>query len=353
MEISSRKIGSFNGEDVCEYTITNAEGMSISAMSYGASITALNVPDYNGKIKNVALSLDSVDDYITHRPFYGATVGRVAGRIANGEFELNGDTVQVETNEKGNQLHGGPKGLDTVNWDTHLETETDEAAIVFTTVDQENNNGYPGNLKVKVKYILTQANEWKVEYEAETDKATLFNPTNHTYFNLTGDFTQTILNHQLKLRADKFAPIQEAALPTGEFEEVNGTPFDFRSGAEIKQGVQLSHPQTELVGGFDHPFVLNHESSDPEAVLTDPISGRRIKMFTDQDSVVIFTHNGTVDKYTVQGHPAYAYCGITLETQALPDAINQENFGSIILNPGEIYRAQTIYQFDAIDPLSI
>lgn len=346
MQVSHQSVGKADGKEVYEYTLTNSQGMSLSAITYGATVTGIFVPDKEGTVKNVTLSLESLEDYVTHRPFYGATIGRIAGRIADGAFELDGETFELDTNEGPNQLHGGPKGFDMKIFDAKVETEEDEASIVFTLTDPDGENGFPGALDVEVRYTLTEANEWKIDYTAKTDKATLFNPTNHTYFNLTGDPTKQVLEHELTVNSSKVGELGEGTLPTGEFIEVEGTSFDFRNGGKVAAAAKLDHPQTKKVEGFDHPFVLDLQSNEAAVQLSDPESGRRLKMYTDRESVVIFTHNGSVDDYTIEGEPVKQYAGITLETQTLPDAIHHDHFGKSTLYPEETYHSQTIYQFD-------
>ncbi|HRM37397.1 MAG TPA: aldose epimerase family protein [Trichococcus flocculiformis] len=346
MKVSETILGQAHGKDVVAYTLTNPNGISLTAMTYGATITELMMPDKNGKSENVILAMDSLDDYVKHRPYYGATIGRIAGRIAKGSFDLDGTRHQLIVNEEENQLHGGPAGLDTHVWDAEIEASADEASIHFTTTDADGANGYPGNLSVTVSYTLTAENEWKINYRATTDQPTLFNPTNHVYFNLSGDINKPILQHALQLNSAVFAELGDGNLPTGALLPAEGTPFDFRDGGKLAIAAEQSHPQTQKVAGFDHPFLLQHDTGKPDAVLSDAESGRSVKMYTDQDCVVIFMHNGAIDKYTIAGSPVIQYAGITLETQALPDAINQEGFGDIVLRPGEVYSAETIYKFE-------
>ncbi len=349
MKVTETVIGQVNGTDVTAYTLTNPDGISLTAMTYGATITELLMPDKNGKTENVILAMDSLGDYVTHRPFYGATIGRVAGRISKGAFDLDGTSYQLVVNEGVNHHHGGPTGLDTQVWDAEVQTSADEASIHFTTVDEDGANGYPGTLSVTVSYTLTADNEWKVAYRATTDQATLFNPTNHVYFNLSGDNNKPILQHNLQLNSAVFAELGDGNLPTGALLPAEGTPFDFRNGGKLTVAADGSHPQTRKVAGFDHPFLLQHDEGQPDAILSDTESGRCVKMYTDQDCVVIYMHNAATDKYTIGGNPVIQYAGITLETQALPDAINQEGFGDIVLRPEEVYAAETIYKLEVQD----
>mgnify|MGYP003303825311 CR=1 FL=1 len=348
LEISIKDFGELSGQIIQEYTLTNRHGVSLSAMTYGAAVTAIRVPDKNGLLQNIVLGYDNVDEYVSHRPFYGATVGRVAGRIDKGKFTLEGKNYQLETNEKGNHLHGGKNSLDTKIWSVKTNSSENEAQLIFSYKSLNNENGYPGNLAIQVTYTLTESNDWKVNYHATTDETTLFNPTNHVYFNLTGDPTHSIKQHQLILTSNLFAELREDSIPTGNLLPVNETPFDFTTADTINKGFESSHPQNKLVSGYDHPFVLEHLSQRPEAVLYDPISGRRVQMFTDQDAVVIYATDSLDGKHTKEGTLLEHYAGITLETQQLPDAINQEKFGNITLKPTDIFQAETTYRFDTM-----
>lgn len=345
MFITSKQYGKIDGTDIQEYTITNSSGLSISAIPVGATITKIVMPDKYGNLENITLNVENLDDFITHRPFYGATIGRVAGRITKGHFFLDGQSHQLSVNEGDNLLHGGPEGFDTKIW--HLETEVTEreGRLIFTYTSPEGENNFPGNLWVKVMYTLTEENEWVVDYEAETDASTLFNPTNHVYFNLTGNMKESILDHELYLKSEFYASLGEENLPSGKLEGVEGTPFDFTIPKVVKEAVLSDHPHIKATNGLDHPFLLNQKSGEVQGVLFDPKTGREVTLYTDCNSVVVFTHNGEVNDYTIDGEPAKQYAGITLETQTLPDAVNQTGFGNIILRPGETFASQTTYKF--------
>lgn len=346
MKISEKIIGHFDGAAVTAYTLTNQQGLSLTAMTYGAAITALNVPDKNGSFENIVLAMDSLEDYITYRPYYGATIGRVAGRISNGRFVIDHKEYHVDKNTGSKQLHGGSKGFDTQNWNAVVKQKADEASIIFSYQDKEGTNGYPGTVDATVTYTLTDKNEWKITYGAATDKPTLFNPTNHVYFNLTGDLSKNVLDHTLKINSSKIVELNAETLPTGRLLPVEGTPFDLRDGKKLSIAAENRHPQTIQASGFDHAFVLDHTAGEADAILTDDTSGRVVKMYTDQDSAVVFIHNGAIDSYTLQGKKAGPYIGVTMETQAFPDAINQKDFGDIILRPEKPYHAETVFSFE-------
>lgn len=345
MEITTKQFGIFEGEEVIEYTLSNDHGVSLSAIPYGAIVTKIKTPDKNGESKNITLNVESLEDMVEHRPFYGATIGRVAGRITKGQFSLDGKEYQIDVNEGENMLHGGPKGLDTKMWDIEVFTGTEEASLTFSYESPEGENGFPGTLSLKVVYILTNKNEWKIDYIAKTDEPTLFNPTNHIYFNLTGDIKNHILDHELELNSSYYASLDEENLPTGELENVEGTPFDFTSRKVLKEAILSDHEQIKPLKGLDHPFVLDPKGEEVKGKLIDPKSGRYVEMITDQNSVVIFTHNEEVSDYMIEGEPAKQYAGITLETQILPDAINKPGFGNIILRPDSTFTSQTVYVF--------
>lgn len=346
MKITQKKFGTFSNKDIPAITLTNKNGVSLTAIPYGASLVEWMVPDKEGNFSNIVLGFKQLDEYVEHRPYYGATIGRVAGRIAQGRFSIDGKEYKVAENESNSQhLHGGWEGFDTKLWDYVVEEKETEAKIIFSCQDEDGSNGYPGNLTVKVTYTLTDDNEWKVAYSAKTDQPTLFNPTNHVYFNLQGDFTRSILDHLLFVDADFIAELGEGNIPTGKLLPVRTTPFEFWNPAPVSQAVNGNHPQIKKVKGLDHPFVLNQKTQGPSATLFDRESGRKIEMYTDQPAVVIYLHNEETNKYEMKGQPVKAYAGITLETQQLPDAINQEDFGDIVLHPGKEYHSETVYHF--------
>ncbi|WP_373782179.1 aldose epimerase family protein [Jeotgalibaca porci] len=344
MKITERVFGKLNDKDVMAITLENKSGASITATTFGATLLEWSAPDKNGNFANITIGLDNLDDYVNNRPFYGATIGRVAGRIADGKFELNGKKYQLAQNNNGNHLHGGVDGLDTKVWDYKVEEDETEARIIFTYQDPADSNDYPGALSVTVIYTFNDENEWKITYKATTDASTLYNPTNHVYFNLNGDMEGTILEHDLYVNAEKFVELNDNTIPTGNKVAVDGTPFDFRTPTQTKQATESDHPQTKAVSGLDHPFVLNAGENDISASISDQKSGRRIEMTTTEPIVVVFMHNGP-SGFEYKGKKFPAYVGITLESQGYPDAINHDDFGNTILNPGETYLSETVYKF--------
>ncbi|GEK90555.1 aldose epimerase family protein [Alkalibacterium kapii] len=342
MKLTKQFFGRYKNTAVYEYTLTNENNVSLSAIPFGATITKLCVPDKEGKKENIVLTVDNLIDILNHRPFYGATVGRVAGRLSRGKFTLDGKTYQVETNENGNFIHGGSKGLDRELW--QIETDEKRGKLMFTCESQAVAGGFPGTMQITVTYTLTESNDWVIDYKAVTDEPTLFNPTNHVYFNLTGDIKTSILKHQLELSSATYVPLDEEKLPSGDKISVEGTPFDFRKEKPLEQAVLSEDDQIKSLNGLDHPFILD-QSKDVKGTLYDPSSGRELTFYTDRNCVVIFTHNGAVDDFTIAGESVKPYAGITLETQTLPDAINNRDFGNIIVRPGETFHSQTIYHF--------
>ncbi|MFL2095389.1 aldose epimerase family protein [Marinilactibacillus psychrotolerans] len=349
MNITTNFFGMFQNQEVVEYTLSNSKGVSLSAIPYGAIVTKIVTPDKNGEKANITLNVESLEDMVAHRPFYGATIGRVAGRITDGQYIVEGQQIQLDVNEKGNQLHGGPAGLDTKLWKAKTKNEEDYASLIFSYKSLAGENGYPGNLEVEVEYRLTEKNEWKILYTAHTDATTLFNPTNHIYFNLTGNIKQPILDHKLQLFSSKFGMLGDRNLPTGVLKDSSGTAFDFSESKLVREAVLSDDPQIKLVSGLDHPFVLDQGDGAVQAILSEEKSGRQVILSTEESCVVIYTHNKEMDAFQIKGDPAKQYAGITLETQILPDAVNQSEFGDIVLHPDETYHSQTTYRFDVIE----
>ncbi|MDG5766359.1 galactose mutarotase [Balneolales bacterium ANBcel1] len=335
-----REFGSLDDGTTADLiTLVNAGGMELTVTNYGGIITRIMAPDRDGQLENVVLGFDNLDDYLGEHPFFGAIIGRYANRIAEGRFELDGEVYELATNDGPNHLHGGVDGFDRVLWEYEL---LDEQAVALRYLSEDGEEGYPGNLHVEVIYRLTDDNELEIHYEATTDQATPVNLTNHAYFNLTGDQTEGILDHLLTIDADRYTPVDENLIPTGELAPVAGTPFDFTSAEVI--GARID----QVPGGYDHNWVLNPESGEVSRVarLHDPSSGRIMDVYTDKPGLQFYSGNfldGTL--FDPENRPIDRYAALCLETQFFPDSPNHDHFPSTILRPGETYRSTTVYRF--------
>ncbi len=328
------------------YTLRNRNGMVARITEYGAILTELHVPNRHGTTGNVVLGFDNLDRYLKGHPFFGATAGRVANRIANGTFMLGGKEYVLAKNNGPNHLHGGLKGFDKKLWQSKALPATDhEVAVEMRCFSPDGEEGYPGNLTLTVAYTLTDKNELRIVYKATTDKATPVNFTNHSYFNLAG--SGEILGHELRLNADRYTPVDDGLIPTGEIKSVKGTALDF-----LKQtAIGARYKETGLpTPGYDHNFVLNHggKSLDIAARVYEPKSGRVLEVLTTEPGIQLYTANyldGTITGVGGVQYPRFG--GLCLETQHFPDSINQPNFPSVLLRPGETFRSTTVYRFSA------
>ncbi|SDM84236.1 aldose epimerase family protein [Bacillus sp. OK048] len=345
MKLHQEKFGELNGQDVTAYTLVNDKGMKVTCLDYGCIITKIMVPDQQGSVENVVLGFNTLEDYEKHSPYFGAVVGRVAGRIQGAQFELNDKVYQLEKNDHGNHLHGGLKGFDKVIWKAEVQEGEDHVSLVFSYLSKDGENGYPGNLHMKVIYTLNNKNEFLLVYEGVADQPTLLNVTNHTYFNLSGNGKRDIQDHVLQLKSRQFLELTEDLLPTGKILTVEDTPFDFTAGRMIQDGVVSEHPQNILAGnGYDHPFLLQ-ENELNKIVLSDQESGRVLKVETDQPCVVLYTGNQLEGDFSINGIPIRKYFGLCLETQGMPDSIHHQHFPSCIIDKGQVYKAHTKWKF--------
>jgi aldose 1-epimerase len=341
--ITEAPFGTFEQKPVTEYTITNANGMSVSVINYGGTVTKLITPDKNGAMGDVVTGFASLDGFLQKGdPFFGALIGRYGNRIANGKFMLDGKSYTLAPNDHGNSLHGGNKGYDKVYWNIE---KTGDSSLQLTYDSKDGEEGYPGDLKVGVIYTLTPDNSLKIEYTATTDKPTPLNLTNHCYFNLSAGKDSTILNHQLTLNADKYTPVNNALIPTGKIENVKGGPMDFTTAKAIGKDIDA----VEGGGGYDHNWVVNRNGSGLEKVasLYEPNSGRVMEVYTTQPGIQFYSGNfldGTLTD-TKGGQKFVKHAALCLETQHFPDSPNQPTFPSTILKPGEKYRQTTVYKF--------
>ncbi len=334
-----------DGTPVELYVLKNG-ALMVKVMTYGAIVTEIIAPDRDGKEGDVVLGFDNLEGYLGGHPYFGAAVGRFANRIAGAKFSLDGKDYTLAVNNGPNSLHGGTKGFDKVVWKAE-EVPGPDPAVRFTYHSPDGEEGYPGNLDVAVTYTVTKANELRIDYKATTDKATPVNLTNHSYFNLGGPASGTILDHELTLAADKYTPANETLVPTGELAPVAGTPLDFTKATPI--GRRIKDIKAEPVG-YDHNFVLRGDGSKPAfaARVRDPKSGRVLEVFTTEPGIQFYTGNFLDGSNKGKGGVAYKQHGaFCLEAQHFPDSVNQPNFPSTILRPGQVYTQTTVYRFSS------
>jgi len=333
------------------YTLSNDQGMTVKVTNYGAIVTSIIVPGRDGKPADVALGYDDVESYINavDKPYFGAIVGRYGNRIAGGKFTIDGKEYSLATNNGPNHLHGGVIGFDKVVWDaTTVSNRTD--GVVLTYLAKDGEEGYPGNLKVRVAYLLSRdENKLSVSYQATTDKPTPINLTQHTYFNLKGEGNGDILGHELMLNASHYTPVDDTLIPTGEIAPVKGTPFDFTEAKPIGRDIKQEHQQLEYGLGYDHNFVLDRSEGDKQilaARVSEPTTGRVMEVYTTEPGIQFYCGNFLDGRLKGKsGRPYVHRGGFCLETQHYPDSPNQPNFPSAILRPGEKYSTQTSFVF--------
>ena len=328
------------------YTLSNRNGLRAKIMTYGAILTELHVPDRLGNFSDVVLGFDNLAAYLKGHPYFGATTGRYANRIAKGKFTLNGKEYTLAVNNGPNHLHGGVKGLDKRVWKAEPVSVPHGAAVKFTYFSPNGEEGYPGNLTVAVTYTLTDGNELRLDYEATTDQDTPINLTNHSYYNLAGAGHGTILNHELQINADRYTPVDATSIPLGEIRAVRGSVMDFTTSTAI--GARIDQVGG-TPGGYDHNFVLNKPQAGAlalAATVYEPGSGRVMKVLTTEPGVQLYTGNYLDGTLTGKGGLGYPFrSGLCLECQHFPDSVNQPAFPSVILKPGQTYRHTTVHQF--------
>lgn len=343
MKVTIQNFGEHNGLKYDEIIIEEESKFRISFLDLGARINSWCIPDGNGEYESIILGYDDARHAFNGAEYYyGATIGRVAGRIKDGSFELKNQAYELSKNDDNHHLHGGYNSIDLQKWDYSIEESEDQIDVVFQITDEEGHNGYPGTLQIEVIHTVTKDNEWTITYKAETDASTLFNPTNHVYFNLNGNVQETIKNHRIQLNADVYLPVDDENIPTGELRDVEGSPFDLRKGPLFGDLLQSEDEQFNLHKGFDHPFLLN-KTSDYQGKVSVPEINRHLYFQTDEPSVVIYTQNYTPYETNIWGGQLQKYSGLTLETQKEPDAINHSNFTPIVLEPNQVYRSRTKY----------
>jgi aldose 1-epimerase len=369
LKITSTPWGTANGHEVNLYTLTNRNGMKVKITNYGGVVQSIWVPDRHGRLANVALGFSNLDDYVNdfqHQPwpasggsgdtYFGAIIGRYANRIAGAEFTLNGHAYPLGSgppcpstptpNNGPNLLHGGPDSYNTQVWGATTQRAAHSVGLELTYTDPDCKNGFPGTVQNTVTYTLTDSNQLQIRYAATTDKPTVVNFTNHTYFNLAGEGSGDVLHQKLRINADSYTPVDSNLIPTGVLAPVAGTPFDFRHMKPIGKDIRDSNEQLQIAHGYDHNWVLNGSGLRVASFAEDPHSGRTLTTFTDEPGVQFYTGNFLVgDLVGTSGHAYRQTDGFTLETQHFPNSPNQSSFPSTVLDPGQTFSSTTINMF--------
>ncbi|CAM5508742.1 aldose epimerase family protein [Streptomyces griseomycini] len=339
-----------DGTKVHSWSLENG-GTRMKVLSYGGIVQSLEVPDRRGRYANVSLGFDTLEEYVASSPYFGALIGRYGNRIDKGRFTLDGTAYQLSVNDGENSLHGGAQGFDKRVWDVEPFTRGSDVGLHLHHTSVDGEMGYPGTLRTKVTYTLTRDGDWRIDYEATTDRATVVNLTSHVYWNLAGESSGSIHDHELSIAASRYTPVDSGLIPTGELAKVAGTPFDFRRAKPIGRDIRTAHQQVLYGQGFDHNWALDKGvTARPEhaATLRDPSSGRTLRIATNEPGLQFYSGNfldgtlvGTGGRVYRQGD------GLCLETQHFPDSPNQPSFPSTVLRPGETYRTTTIHSFGA------
>ena len=343
--VRKENFGNHNGKDVFLFTLTNTEGNTIRLTNFGAKLIWIEVPDRNGKRDNVTFGYDTFEETLKGDMSFGSVVGRFANRIANGKFIIDGSEYTTPLNNGPNTLHGGPLGWHSVVWDAEILKEGSDPGVKFSYLSPDMEQGFPGNVKIEVEYIWNSGNEVVMNYTWSTDKKTVVNVTNHSYFNLHGAGKGDILDHLLTLKASAFTPVDSVMIPTGEIRPVEGTPFDFTSPHLIGERIGEDYEQLVLGKGYDHNFVLDNKE-EADVTVFEPVSGRMLEVITDQPGMQLYT--GNFLNGTQKGHGGRVFnfrSGMCLESGHFPDSPNKPNFPSTIAEPGKTYKSTTKYRF--------
>ncbi|MFF4485348.1 aldose epimerase family protein [Streptomyces sp. NPDC001544] len=339
-----------DGTKVYRWSLENG-GTRMKVLNWGGVVQTLELPDRHGRHANVVNGFDNMADYAAKTPYFGALIGRYGNRIGKGQFTLDGKSYQLSVNDGVNHLHGGTQGFDKHIWDVEPFTKGTDVGLHLYYVSVDGEMGYPGTLKAKVTYTLTKHGDWRIDYEATTDKATIVNLTSHVYWNLAGEGSGSIEDHELTIAASRYTPTDSGLIPTGELAKVSGTPFDFRHAKPIGRDIRAGHVQQVQAKGFDHNWVLDKGiTAKPEHVATlhDPHSGRTLKISTDQPGLQFYSGNFLDGTLTGTGGRTYRQGdALCLETQHFPDSPNHPSFPSTVLRPGHTYRTTTVHKFSA------
>lgn len=351
MKIKKRPFGMVDGKPVDLFVLENSNHLEMKVTNYGGIVVSLVVPDRDGNMDDIVLGYNQLEAYVKHNPYFGAIIGRYGNRIGNAQFTLEGQKYTLAKNDGENNLHGGIKGFDKVVWDAKPVMDDDYVGLILKYLSKDGEEGFPGNLDVTVKYILNNDNEFRIDYRATTDKTTIVNLTNHSYFNLAGEGSGDILGHEVVINAERFTPVDETLIPTGELAPVEGTPMDFRIPTAIGARIDADYEQLKIGKGYDHNFVLN---KDQEGAMTlaatayEPASGRFMEVFTTEPGMQFYTGNFLNGMIGKSGKPYNFRNAFCFETQHFPDSPNKPEFPSVVLRPGEEYKTTTIYKFSTI-----
>ena len=340
-----------DGTGIDQFILSNNNGMEVRIITYGGVITSWTAPDKNGDYKDIVLGYNTLAEYEAETPYFGALIGRYGNRIAKGKFSLDNQEYTLAVNNGVNHLHGGLKGFDKVIWDAKTIVSDSTVSLELSYLSKDTEEGYPGNLETKVTYTLNNKDELSVNYEATTDKPTIVNLTQHSYFNLTADFNQDILGHELVINADSFLPVDNTLIPTGEFRDVTGTPFDFKTSKAI--GIHIDNENIQLKNGlgYDHCWVLNDQNTGVRFVASayEPVTGRLLEVFSDEPGIQFYSGNFLDGTLPSKNNGVYQHrTGFCFETQHYPDSPNQKNFPSVRLDPGEKYNSKTVFRLSAV-----
>lgn len=344
-------IDEIDGDSVNFYTLRNTNGIEITFTNYGQRLVSLHTPDKNGVFEDVVLGYATLKEFVQNRNYYGSVIGRYGNRIGKGTFKIGDTTYNLIKNNGENHLHGGTIGFESVVWKV---VNSSENSIAFSRVSPDMEEGYPGNLDVEVVYTLNDDNELKINYKATTDKSTVVNLTNHSFFNLKGEGNGDITDHLVMINADTYTPVDEGLIPTGKIENVAGTPFDFKTPKTIGRDIDSDFKQLKIGKGYDHNYVINETPTNEDglkltAIITEPISGRTMEVYTSEPGVQFYTGNFMNGSDIGKTGKPYLFRGsFCFETQHYPDSPNKPEFPSTILNPGEVYETTTVYKFGVV-----
>lgn len=347
MRIYKKEINLKDNNKILQYSLNNDNGIEIKILTLGGIITDIIVPDSKGISENIVIGWKDLNDYMDDTSYAGAIIGRNSGRIADGKIKIGEKVYEITKNQGLNTLHGGNEGFNKKIWNDSIEVSDKEVSLILESSSKDGEEGFPGNLKLRVVYSLNNKNEFSIKNHGLSDKDTILNMTNHSYFNLSGNIKRNILDERLTVKADKIATIREDSALTGNLIDVKGTPFDFNTSKKVGEDIEKINKQLELANGYDHPWVLI-EDKGYNIKIEDDISGRGMKIYTDRKSVVIYSTNFPVDKKLANGNIESKYDGICFETQNLPIGENYRFIEDSLIREGEEYSTTTVFKFYCI-----